>query len=197
MDHEHVAHALGQTGSFFMPHGHCYLWTPGILWMEVISNALIALAYYSIPLGLYLLVRARKDIPYPHLFVLFGLFITSCGTGHLIDIVTIWQPIYWTKALWDSVTGLVSVATAFVLGPLIPRLLASSTIQEYVQVQTIGTLEAQKTQLESVNARLAETNRELEAQMTSLQRATALLAERETRIRELREELDQLRTERA
>ena len=30
--------------SDFMPHGHCYFWSPDIVWLQVISDALITLA---------------------------------------------------------------------------------------------------------------------------------------------------------
>jgi hypothetical protein len=29
--------------SDFMPHGYCYLWKPGLVWLHLISDALIAL----------------------------------------------------------------------------------------------------------------------------------------------------------
>jgi hypothetical protein len=32
--------------SDFMPHGYCYLWKPGLVWLHVVSDALIALAYF-------------------------------------------------------------------------------------------------------------------------------------------------------
>ena len=32
-----------------MPHGMCYLWDPVVLWLSVISDSLIAAAYYAIP----------------------------------------------------------------------------------------------------------------------------------------------------
>jgi len=35
-----------------MPHGHCYLWNPGIVWLHVDSDSLFAIAYYFIPLSL-------------------------------------------------------------------------------------------------------------------------------------------------
>ena len=46
----------------FMPHGHCYLWTPEILWTYAAADAAIGLAYYSIPLALLTLVRKRRDL---------------------------------------------------------------------------------------------------------------------------------------
>ena len=39
----------------FMPHGHCFLWIPSILWTSVIADALIALAYLTIPVTLSLI----------------------------------------------------------------------------------------------------------------------------------------------
>jgi hypothetical protein len=32
-----------------MPHGHCYLWTKSLVLIHVISDGLIALAYFTIP----------------------------------------------------------------------------------------------------------------------------------------------------
>lgn len=42
---------LAGTNSF-MPHGFCYLWMPTILWLHIISDTIIALAYFSIPFAL-------------------------------------------------------------------------------------------------------------------------------------------------
>ena len=36
-----------------MPHGMCYLWQPGVLWLNVCADALITLAYFSIPFTLF------------------------------------------------------------------------------------------------------------------------------------------------
>src|SRR4030095_11650516 len=40
--------------SNFEPHGHCYLWNPGLVGLHVVSDALIAVAYFSIPVTLKL-----------------------------------------------------------------------------------------------------------------------------------------------
>ena len=52
----------------FLPHGYCLTWSSGLLWLHVVSDVLIVLAYYSIPLTLVYFVRKRKDLPYPWLF---------------------------------------------------------------------------------------------------------------------------------
>ena len=44
----------------FMPHGHCFLCNPEVLWMHVISDAVTAVSYLSIPVAL---PRKRKTRP--------------------------------------------------------------------------------------------------------------------------------------
>jgi hypothetical protein len=48
---------------FFMPHGHCYLWTPALVWLQVVSNALIGLSYVVISTGLGMLVWRVRTYP--------------------------------------------------------------------------------------------------------------------------------------
>ncbi len=48
----------------FMPHGYCYLWNPGLVWLHVLSDAAIALAYFSIPITLIHFARKRRDLPF-------------------------------------------------------------------------------------------------------------------------------------
>ena len=40
---------LGPNSTNFMPHGYCYMWDPRIVWLHVITDALIGLSYYAIP----------------------------------------------------------------------------------------------------------------------------------------------------
>ena len=113
---------LAGAGSF-MPHGACYLWLPSMLWLHVVSDSIIALAYFSIPFALLYFVKKRTDLAYRWVFVLFGIFICLCGTTHLISIWTIWHPDYWLDGLIKLATGLVSITTAVLIWPLIPKLL--------------------------------------------------------------------------
>jgi PAS domain S-box-containing protein len=108
----------------FMPHGHCYLWEPGILWLHITSDALIALAYYSIPFMMVDFIRKRRDIPFNGIFLCFAGFIVACGTTHLMEIWVIWHPTYWLSGGIKAVTALVSVATAILLMKLLPQALA-------------------------------------------------------------------------
>jgi hypothetical protein len=47
-----------------MPHGHCYLWNQPMMWLNVISDGLIAVAYLTIPVTLIYIARKRKDFAF-------------------------------------------------------------------------------------------------------------------------------------
>src|ERR1051326_5665361 len=108
------------SGDGFMPHGHCYLWNTGILWLHIASDSLIALAYFSIPFTLIYFVRKRKDLEFHWMFVCFAVFIVACGATHLMEILVIWHPIYWLSGCVKALTAAASVPTAILLVRLIP-----------------------------------------------------------------------------
>ncbi|MQA21718.1 response regulator [Rugamonas sp. FT103W] len=133
----------------FMPHGHCFLWIPSILWMSVISDALIALAYLTIPVTLLYFIRKRRDMPFDWMFIAFGVFILACGGTHLADIWVIWHPDYWLSVILKAITAVASVVTAIVLVRLVPVALRIPS----------------PAQLEAVNAELLQANQDLRAAM--------------------------------
>jgi len=116
---------IWSTGNF-IPHGHCYLWQPELVWLHILSDGLIALAYFSIPIALFYFITQRKDLPYPEIFVLFSAFIVACGLTHSMSIWTLWHPTYWLSGFIKAITAGVSVSTAATLAPLMPKLLAFS-----------------------------------------------------------------------
>ena len=124
---------LGTEG--FMPHGHCYLWIPGLLWTNVISDFLISLAYLTIPITLFHLVQKRRDLPFNWMFVAFGIFILACGATHVMDVWTTWNPNYWLSGFIKVVTAAVSVPTAILLVRLVPQALLIPRPQELAQVR--------------------------------------------------------------
>ena len=108
----------------FIPHGHCYLWQPELVRLHVVSDAAIALSYFSISLTLIHLVRKRGDLPFDWIFLLFSSFIIACGTGHLMNIWTLWHPIYWLAGFLNAITAIISACVAVLLVWLIPKILA-------------------------------------------------------------------------
>lgn len=108
----------------YLPHGHCYLWQPGLLALHVTSDSMIALSYFLIPASLIYLVRRRRDLVFNWIFWMFAAFILLCGTTHVMNVVTLWEPYYPLEGTIKLVTGVVSILTAIVLFSLIPRVLA-------------------------------------------------------------------------
>ncbi len=74
----------------YMPHGHCFLWLPSILWLSVGSDLLISLSYFSILIAILIFIKKRGDLELKRLAVLFASFILLCGITHLINIYNIW-----------------------------------------------------------------------------------------------------------
>jgi C4-dicarboxylate-specific signal transduction histidine kinase len=108
----------------FMPHGDCYFWKPEIVWLHATSDAVIALSYYLIPFILIYFVRKRKDLPFNKIFMMFGVFILACGTTHLMEVWTLWYPIYRLSGIIKAITAVVSIVTAVMLVKLVPKALA-------------------------------------------------------------------------
>ena len=109
--------------SDFMGHGYCYLWKPEIVRLHAVSDGLIALSYYFIPLMLAYLVRKRRDLPFHWMFFMFGVFILGCGTTHLMEIWTLWHGTYRLAGVIKAITAGASLATAVALVPLVPKAL--------------------------------------------------------------------------
>lgn len=144
-----------------MPHGHCYLWTPVLLWLYVVSDSVIALSYFTIPLALLYLVKKRKDIQFNWIFVMFSVFIFACGMTHLISIFTIWMPAYWVDASVKGVTAVASAITAVMLWRLMPLALTMTSTKQLQQ--NIDQLQFEVKQRLQAESQLAELNNNLEA----------------------------------
>jgi signal transduction histidine kinase len=112
---------LLDDSQYFMPHGHCYLWLPTVLWLHVVSDVLIGVAYVGIALVLWGLVR-RMRLPFSPVIVAFGLFIALCGGTHFMGVWTVWQPDYLADGLLKAATALASVATAIGLVRIKPQI---------------------------------------------------------------------------
>ncbi len=107
----------------FMPHIYCLRQQTAVVQLFIWANAIIAFAYYLIPFTLVRIVKKRKDIVFDWMFVLFGIFILACGTTHLLDIWTLWHPMYRLQALVDALTAIASLGTSILLIRLIPQIM--------------------------------------------------------------------------
>ena len=152
----------------FLPHVYCYLRDQRLIWLHLVSDTLIGVAYVVISFTLaYLVHRARRDIPFQWMFLAFGLFIISCGMTHFMEVVVLWKPVYWFSGDVKVVTALASVATAIALPRLVPQSLAL--------IHTARVSEDRGARLEEANHRLEQLNEELverDQMKTALMRRT-------------------------
>ena len=106
------------------PHGFCLSWQPGLMALHIVSDTLIAAAYYSIPLAMVFLLLRRSGVVFGWMVRLFATFILACGTTHALAVWTLWHPDYLADGIVKAFTALVSVLTAVALWPLLPKLVA-------------------------------------------------------------------------
>ncbi|MFC3095746.1 PAS domain S-box protein [Alteromonas sediminis] len=156
----------------YMPHGHCYLWQPHILLTHVVSDALIALAYFSIPFGIMLFVRGRSDIKDNSVFVLFSLFIVFCGITHLFGIWTIWQGVYGIHGISKAATAVVSMLTAIYVFKNLPTALQIPSVTQFQGV--VNKLNVQSNENQALLSQL-ETQRLARVMLDSLPVSALLL----------------------
>src|SRR5271170_427782 len=95
-----------------------------IVWLHVISDGLITLSYYCIPVVLIYFIRKNRDIPFNRIFWMFGTFILACGTTHLMEIWNVWHASYLLAGVIKAMTAAVSVLTAAMLIPLVPKVIS-------------------------------------------------------------------------
>jgi len=155
--------------SMFSPHGICLLWEPELIWLHVTSDALIAMAYFSIPIALAIFVSKRRDLKFGWLYWAFGVFILACGFTHVLSIYTLWVPIYGIEGLVKAATAIASVFTAGMLWPLLPELLTIPSPFELRQVRAALEEEELKGRgAERLLAQFQETQRALRESMARL-----------------------------
>ncbi|HEY0940353.1 MAG TPA: ATP-binding protein [Steroidobacter sp.] len=135
------------SGDQFLPHGHSYMWTPGILWMHAIADILVAIAYFAIPFVLLHVARRRRDLPSNRLLIALGIFIVLCGLTRLVAVWNIWHTAYWLEGVVKAATALAAIPTGILLWRSLPSILSVPS----------------RRQLRDANESLARANRELEA----------------------------------
>jgi two-component sensor histidine kinase/PAS domain-containing protein len=135
----------------FMPHGYCLLWRPDLVALHAVSDAVIALAYVSIPVAMLVFLRKRPDIQgnTRRIGYLFVAFILACAMTHLAALATLWWPAYGAQGLIKAGTAAISIIAALTTWMVLPKLLALPPLQA----------------LERANEHLQEENQQLNTQV--------------------------------
>ncbi|MBX6313363.1 MAG: PAS domain-containing sensor histidine kinase [Isosphaeraceae bacterium] len=143
-------------------------------------------------------IRRRRDLPFPWVFWLFGAFILSCGTTHLMEVITSYTPLYRLAAVIKFGTALASWVTVVALVPVTPKALALRSpealereVEERRRVEEdLRRLQAElarrvaqrTTELARANEVLLRQTRQLEEQAHALSLAHVLIREWDGRI---------------
>ena len=152
----------------YLPHRYCYLAQPWLVWTNVASDSLIAISYVVIFSCLIWIARKLRDIPDIHaylwIFFSFGLFIVACGATHLMEVVTVWWPIYPFSAAVKVVCMAASIPTALLFAKTTPAL--AKSIRRFLEM-------------------LVSTEHERDQALSALSESEALTAERQRSAEEL------------
>ncbi|WP_240224463.1 GGDEF domain-containing protein [Rheinheimera hassiensis] len=140
----------------FMPHGHCLLWRTDLLLLHVGGDTLTFIAYMLIPIALIRLVRARVDLRFDWMFLLFAGFIFFCGATHILGIINVWHGYYYIHGIIKSMTGIISILTAISLWYLLPQAISLPGKRD---------MEAKIVELMRAEHELAASNQRLEAEV--------------------------------
>ena len=144
--------------SDFPARWHCGNWSDALGWLHILSDLVIWLAYMGIPIGLGIILRRRRDVPFPRVFWLFIGFIACCGITHLIEAGIFYWPVYRLSGLAKLVTAVVSMATMVAMVSYVDRAVRlpsfRSALSELQQQQSQTSRRIQD--LESERSRLQE-----------------------------------------
>jgi PAS domain S-box-containing protein len=113
-------------GMHYLPHRYCYLAQPWLIWSNVTMDALIAASYVVIFSCLFWIAGRLRRFPEVHaflwVFIAFGLFIVACASTHLMEVVTVWWPLYRLSVAFKVLCAASSVATAILFAKAAPEL---------------------------------------------------------------------------
>ena len=171
-----AANLSALASSSYLPHGICLTWKPGLIALHVLSDAVIALSYFSIPFALAYFVGQRRDLEYRWMFILFAAFILACGTTHLFDIWTLWRPNYVAQGWMKAVTAAISLATSILLWPVMRQAVGLPSPSQLRQINESLTREV---------AMRRETVRQLEAEARERHLLEIRLRQNEARLKTL------------
>src|SRR5579884_2136001 len=108
---------------------------PAVAWLHLASEVLIALAYFAIPPALILLIRRRRDVPVPSVYVLFAAVLFVCGLTFVFGPVALaWSPLPTVHGALKAATAILSLGAAILLWRSLPVLIRVPTPKDYDDV---------------------------------------------------------------
>jgi PAS domain S-box-containing protein len=102
----------------------------------VAGNLVAALSFIVIPLGIAWFARRRHDLLRQHRMLAwwFGGLLVVAAVTQMIDIVTVWYPVFGLQAFAKATTAIAAVATFAVMWPQLPDLVRLPTSNQLADV---------------------------------------------------------------
>ena len=160
--------------SMLSPHGACLLWQPELIWLNAISDTLIAGAFFATAFVLTsFLYRRWHDVMFRGVFWALAIFFAVCGVTRLLSILILWVPAYGIEALTKGFLALVSLVVTAAVLLMLPRILVLPT---RIQLQqAYAALEEETKQRRSAEA-MVKRFQEIEATESQVRQAQKMEA---------------------
>lgn len=162
----------------FARRSQCGDWSTGHVVAAETADAMIALAYFSIPISLTVLWRHHR-VRGRNLWIvmLFAGFITLCGMTHLCQVMAFHWPAYRLFTAVSAATAVASIATAIVLPTVVSDSIVGSVINSSGDL--VSREVAARAKLEASIERIARESAELQlsAERTKCEGLLSALAE--------------------
>jgi signal transduction histidine kinase/CheY-like chemotaxis protein len=161
--------------STLIPHGACLLWRPELIWLNVISDAMIAIAFFTTAfvLGFYVW-RRRREVMFRSVFWALAIFAAMCGLTRLESILILWVPAYDIEAATKTVLALISAAVTVVMLLARPRLLVLPTRIQLQQAYAALEEETRQRQSAEAMVRRFQETEATESQVRQAQKMEAI-----------------------
>lgn len=141
-----------------MPRGECLLRSPELLAIHTVSDGLIALACFAIPLCMLRFLAKRQDIQdnTRRIAYLFVALILAYAVMHLTALLTLCWPAFGLLGLVKAITALISIAAAIAVWRMFSLFLTLPSLKELERAN--DHLKAENLQLDT---RAGKSQREL------------------------------------
>ncbi len=104
----------------FNARGDVYDWRSDLIWMHIVSDVGIAIAYFAIAFALAYFVRRRSTEVMAAAWWLVSAFALLCGATQIMNVVTIWLPVYVLEAVTKVLAAIICLVTV----PVVLRLIS-------------------------------------------------------------------------
>lgn len=145
----------------YLSPGQSSLWQSDYLWLNVISDGFIALAFILIPICQYVIQHQKPESPYRPIIIMFIVFILACGVTHLLGIWAAWSGEYAIWGYSKALAAFLAMGTAIIMIVSLRRLPALKDPEEFKELSV-----ALQKKIDDQNAateQLAQTEQRLRA----------------------------------